>query len=244
MIINPDQVINTAKEFLDLGNTENDAVLEKFINLGAISLRTVDSYIVKCKNVELDDCGTGKLPDSTEEFLGASFPESSGCSCGCTPNVFGTTITAPGSIDTIYRPPCGCPLFYVAPWLAKREGWNGACSPFGNFFTINGNYISLPSTTNATSINVVVKAKNVDDDGLMILNDDQERGLACFAALNFAVKKWSSYTDGQRAFWERTWVAQVPHLRGKAQVKRFQLDKKSIWYIMNTIMSNRFLIAA
>ena len=240
MEINIEQVINLAKMHLVLGNTEYDAFLEKFINMGATHLKNYDTYVIKCDEISIDDNHRAKLPDFFEELLGISFPEGAGCACGeC--SVQGTTVSEPGSIATVYRSPnCTCPQFFIATPLVNlwNTTYNGTCGYYGNYFNVNGNSVSLPSTTNATSLKITYRSSNVDCDGIMILNEDWERGLACFAAFNYARAYRGNYTTDQIASWENEWKAQKAYQKGRSQVKRFKLDKRAIHQIMNAVYYN------
>lgn len=235
MIVSTEQVITRTKRRLRLNNTENDAYLEKLIDEGARSLKSEDSYTVKCEEIDIDDCHRAKVPSFFEEFLGGRFNDS-GCSGCC--STYGTTITEPGSIDTVYRPPCGCPVWFVASWLVN--GWNGTgtCGYYGNFFNIEGGYIIFPSSITATSIKLTYKTKNVDESGIMIINEDWERGISAYAASQFAVDYIESYTPEQRRIWSDEWKAQKQSIRSVSQFKRFKLDKQAIWQITNAIIWN------
>lgn len=234
MTIDIEQVINYSKLLLSLNNTENDAVLEKFINVGARSLRTYDNYIVTTTELEIDDCHKAKLPSGFVEFLGARFTDS--CS-GCCGGTYGTTITEPGSIDTVYRPPCACPIVFLpASYTALWNENNGSCGTYGNYFTIEGDYIFFPSSVTSTKITICYRTLNIDGDGIMILNEDWERGLGAYAAYMYASVHFTIYPRDIRRQWQQEWVAQKMESRGLAQVKRSKLNKRAIWRIMNTLL--------
>lgn len=233
MIASIEQVLARTKGRLRLmDSTLHDAYLQVLINEGATHIKSIDQYIVTCATLDID-CYRAELPDFFEEFVAATFPDG-GCACGC-----GPTIT-PGQIGTTWEgSTCGCSVWFVSNALLSNWGGAGtSCSFYGNVFNIQGNQLLLPSTTTATTVKVWYRSKNVDCNGLMVLNEDWERGLSAYAATQFATDYVEKYTPEQRAIWSAEWKAQKSQIRGSAQRKRFILDKHAIMNIMNAIIWN------
>lgn len=226
MVISTEQVLTSAKFRLRLSETTiADAYLEKLINEGAMHLGALRTYSVQCKELTID-CYKAKLPDYFEQFLAAQFPSGT-CSCGCGCNDDPDTLTISG----------GCPVWYVNRDVLTNFNGTG-CSYYANFFDINAGYIVLPSTTTATHIKVWYQSLNVDDDGLMIIDSQWERGLSAYAAFQYAVVYQESYSPEQRSSWSAEWKAQKGYNIGRDNIKRFELDKHAICQLMNSILSN------
>jgi len=240
MKINIDQVITRTKFRLKLTNsTLANAYLEKLIDEGARHLDKIDNYIVNCAELDID-CIEAKLPDHYDELLCFKFP---GTSCvGCCETVItnpadGTTATIPSG--------CGCRRIFVA----NRQLLTNFCDTgvnacwWGNTFEVQNGMLLLPTSTTATTIKVWYKGANVDDDGIMVLDEDSERALSAYAAFQFAVDNFKKYDRYQIESWKREWVAQKNWLKGSAVKKDHQLHLPAVAAIANAIFLDPWLTA-
>lgn len=208
MRISTESVITRTKVRLGLmDTTSQDATLELFIQEGARHIDAVDSYIVSCETIDVD-CSRVRLPDQYSEVI---------CFQPTSPNTT-TTCTCSGTTSTTNNF-CTCGMYY----FVNRGVLTNFCSLggrgcWGNFYDVQNGYLILPEPTTITQVKLWYRGLNVDQDGLMILNDYQERGLSAYAAFEFANsgQNYRNYSPGQIASWSRLWTAQVNRIRGKA----------------------------
>jgi len=223
-----DGVISLAKAHLDLLEVgDHDPVLRAYVNEGGRQLFDTDTYIIKCKIEEID-CNSISMPSYQEllcfKFLDANKEEltvhncsSNGTICGCQPfwSFDANVLSACSS--------CGC----------------GCCSAENNFYIQNGT-MTIPSwaADQATFIKLYYVGLNTDDDGLIVVNDNQALGLSFYAAALFAISRPQRYTPFQQQnFWQH-WVAQFNRINGSAVIKRAKLKEPEIRLIMNSIIWN------
>lgn len=246
MIVGIEQVITRTKFRLRLSNGENDSYLEKLIDEGARHLGSMNAYKVSCAELDIE-CTRAQLPPFFEEFIAGRFPSGGGCSCGCT----GVTITngqpEPTSLNVLNNNGCSCPVWYVNPnVMTNWSGSGGRRGNFGQYFDIDiaNQVIQFPSTITATQVKIWYKSANVDDNGLMVINEFWERGLSAYAAMQFGTDYPERYLPEQRARWSAEWVAQRNKIVSKEVKDRFRLDKGAIQNIMNAIVINKFVVGA
>lgn len=216
----------------------HDSYLSKLIDEGASHLGTINSYCVSCTQMQISDCFTAELPDFCEEFIMGRFT-STGCSCGCSST--GVTIEDGETSATSITSTCSCAVWYYSPNVLT--GLPAYCAPYGQYFAIQGNTITFPSTTTATSFQAYYKSMNVDDNGFMILYERWERGLSAYAASQFALDYPERYSPEQRRGWHLEWVAQKGKQKAKSVADQNKLDKAAVMNIMNAIVLNNYAVA-
>jgi len=228
-IIGMEQVINLAKMRLDIMDSfEPDQDLEKWINVLAQGLNATNTYIIKCCEEDVNgDCKV-KLPCGTEELICFQF-NPNGCSGVCSAPQDKEGHFTTGGVST-----CTCPQVYYYDRAAMIKGGN--CGWYGNYFYIQGGYMHFPSKLTATSIHIYYEAFNQDEDGLMVIDETQERGLSAGAAYQYACQKWNSYTDRQRAMLNQEWINQKNWINGKKIIGEFKLTKEAISLTVNAVL--------
>jgi hypothetical protein len=215
MIVNVEQVVTRAKLRLRLMETsEHDSTLMKFIEEGARGLNATSTYKIQCKNIDIE-CHKSKLPDCYETLICFQINGCSGC---CTPQV-----------NTVPPTPivCTCPeIFYYDKAAMINCGDN--CGWYNNFFYIQDGFMYFPSSMTADTVKVWYYGFNVDEDGLMLIDEEMERGLSAYAAFQFAVSYPEQYTPEQRSTWNREWIAQKNYVNGKKIIREFKLQKPNM----------------
>ena len=230
--IDIEQVITRTKLRLGLMDTTlADAYLEKLINEGARHIDSLDTFIISCETLDID-CAKAKLPIGAENILCFSFVGSS-CSGCC-------NISHDPESGEDRNMECGCSQFYVSDRSVLTQMSNTGCSAQGwnNIFTVQSGYLVLPSTVTATQVKVWYRGINMDSDGIMILDELQERGLSSYAAYEYALSYPNKYSPYQISEWKKTWVAQKAYLKGSAQQQDFRLNKDRMAILAKAIVSD------
>lgn len=237
MYVSTEQVLTRTKARLSLMETTlHDAILEKYVNEGAMHLGSQRTQRIHCKELVID-CYKAALPDSFETFVAGQFPSGT-CSCGC-----GCGSTAEEVLNSLSGIGNTCPVWYVnKDVLTNFNGQGASCGVYSNFFDIDGGFIVFPTTTTATHVKIWFEGWSTDDDGLMLIDEYWERGISSYAAMQFATDMIDAYKPEQRARWEAEWKAQKGHNKGRDNIKRFNLDKHSICQLMNSIISNTSIV--
>jgi hypothetical protein len=218
MKIDIEQVITRTKFRLGLQDTtSNDGYLQMLIEEAARHLDTVDSYVVTCEDIDVD-CSKAKLPDNLSILLCMKLLDPINVDCVQQPY---DPETDTASSNNIYNC-CTSGTF----WIPSRDVLTDFCGlgsgfagqPFGNVFDTQNGYILFPSWLTVNKIRIWYKGLNVDENGLMILDDFEERGLSAYAAYQFASsgQNAKSYTPQQIALWQREATAQINKIRGKS----------------------------
>lgn len=232
MKIDISSIITEAKFLLGLTDTTKwDSRLESLINQASIHLNSLNTYTISCETIEVD-CGKAKLPDSAISVIAIKSTTSSQCTGLC------HVVADENSVDDRFME-CGCVCgnYFVADRNVLTN-FNGNGCYGGNVFSVQDGYINFPSNTTLTEIRVWYHGYNVDEDGIMVFDELQERGLAAYAAYMFAISgtHFDKYDRMQVMEWKKTWVAQRPFLQGKAQQDYFRQNKGKFAAIARAIL--------
>lgn len=235
MKVTTEQVINRTKLNLGLtGTTHSDSFLEKLINEAATwHLDTLSSYIISCETLQID-CLKAKLPDAAVDLICYSFPDATGCSGCC--------VDCMNPHNANYQ--CSCPNWFVADRNILTEFCsNGSSAAISSsFFDVQNGYLIFPSTITQSTVKVWYRGLNIDEEGLAVIDERQERALSAYASSRYAIANWKSYSDGQRRFWNAEWVAQKQNLRGNAVLEDFRLHKAQAAAIARAILINPLMV--
>ena len=232
MKIEISSVIVRAKRRLGLMNTTRwDAELEALIQEGAIHLNALSTYAISHETIDVD-CTKAKLPDGVTEVLAIRNPNLSTCVgfCCVVPDEF--------SVDNrLMQTNCNCGNYFVAD-RGLLTAFDGDCSYGGNIYAVQNGYISLPTNTTLTEIKVWYRGYNKDCDGIMLLDEIQERGLSAYAAFQFALSGThiSKYTPMQVREWRQEWNNQKGFVQGKASQDDFRQNKPTVAAIAQAIL--------
>lgn len=235
MKVSIDQIINRAKMELGLtGTTHSDAHLEKLINEAATwHINALDSYIISCSELIID-CFKARLPDSAVELICYSFPDVESCSGCC--------LSCMNPHNPTYS--CNCPTYFVPNRGILTNMCDMGCSAglSANFFDVQGGYIIFPETVTATTVKVWYRGINIDEDGVAVIDEKQERALAMYAAWMYSVAHFKSYASEQRVTWKNAWIAQKSWLRGSAVQADARLHKGELAAIARAILINPMMV--
>ena len=230
-----DSVIDATKFRLGLRDTTlADADLERLINEGAMHLGAMETYIISCETLEVD-CSKALLPDGFLELICIK-PEGDSCSgsCGCNYNFDPVTDQNPTSIV------CNCSTYYTIDRSVLTEfcGMGYNCGSGMNVFDIQNGYLVFSSSFTATSVKIWFRSYNMDEDGLMVLDEYWQRGLSAYAAYQYAMSGMNAKMYPQAQMWYREWVAQLNKIRGKSAQRDHRQHKGLFAEIARAILIN------
>lgn len=230
-----DSIITRAKFRLGLQNTfEEDSYLLVLLEEGLRGTNATDVYTVQCATIDID-CGSAKLPDNYDELIGFQFGDGTTCSGCC----HSSTVPAgsPGGDTLIFS--CACWSFYT--YSQYNAISHRPCGWYGHYFGIQNNHINFPSTITATEITVYYRGFNENDDGFMVFNEEQQRGLSAYMAYQYSLDKLNTgvYNPAQNQMWLAEWKSQKNWLNGKEAIRKFKLRKQELSMIVNAIMTSK-----
>lgn len=219
-----------------MDTTLADAEIEALIQECALHLNTLETYVVSCETLDVD-CHKAKLPDGFVELLCIK-PTSDNCTgaCSCVTNYDPETDESPTSLT------CGCYGYYVAnrSLLTEFCGMGqSACSTAGLYEIQNG-YIRLSTAITSDEITIYYRGWNQDEDGIMLIDEFQERGLSAYAAYQYANsgQNYKSYQPQQVALWQREANAQINKIRGRSAKMDHKAHLPSFAAIVQAIITN------
>ena len=207
-----DSVIDATKFRLGLRDTSMaDADLERLINQAALHLDANETYVIVCDTIDVE-CQKAKLPDGFIELICLKIDGECNGTCGCEINFNPETDQNPSSLG------CSCSPYYSIDRnvLTQFCDWGYNCGTNANVFDIQNGYIVFSSTFTATSVKIWYRSYNMDENGLMVLDEYWERGLSAYAAYQYAMSGMNYKMYPQAAQWQREWTAQVNKIRGKS----------------------------
>jgi hypothetical protein len=220
MRISIDSVIDNAKFLLGLRDTTYaDADLERLIDEGARHLGRIGVFVISCETLDID-CAKAALPG---ELICFSFPDTTCTGC-CNATFDPATESNPFNS-------CGCYQYYTANRSVLTEfcGMNVSCGLMGGFgYSEQGGYLVFPSNITATTVKVWTRGKETDDDGIMVLDDMDERGVAAYAAYKYASAGQNYKMYPQRKEWKDEWVNQK-NMRIAQDFQSYAKQNANIW---------------
>jgi hypothetical protein len=197
------EAIISAKEELRLGDTTmHDKFLMRLANQAMVSMTDNATYVVRSCDVEVTDGGRAELPCGFVRLIAARWNNGTTNQAG---PVYGeSAFIQDGTI------PAG-----FTPWT-------------NDFRIIEDRIVFLNPLTPDGYLTVVFSGRNIDEDGLMVMSDRQERAITAYLCYKFAKSYPERYLMG---FWQDSqmeWKAQKAHLTGMSAMERFHENKQQI----------------
>lgn len=237
MKIDIESVITEAKSLLGLMDTTKwDAFLEKKINQGALHLNTVNTYTISCGTFDVE-CTKIHIPQATEIIAIKSTIQTECCTGVC------QVVYDEFSVDNRFMQ-CGCSgTYFISDRNVLTDFLGNGCYA-GNVYSFENGYISFPSNSTLTEAKVWYRGYNEDEDGIMVIDELQERGLAAYAAYMFGISgtHFGKYDRMQIMEWKKTWVAQKPFLQGKAGQELHRQNKRKFSAIARAILIDPYQV--
>ncbi len=202
------EVAARAKMQLRLSDAEADARLQAWIEEGARQLNCLSAFVENTDILDIVD-NKVKLPCGFWKLLGASPMDDSCCYLG--------TLTY---IDTVFANNCCTTLCtsILFPNCCNYESW----------FKIIGNYLHFNAPCDATKVELCWMGLNTDEEGMMLIEERYERGLANYAMAMEGYSPGSNISQTLADTYFSIWDAQKSMLRGQDNKKMWDTQKRWI----------------
>lgn len=230
-------IIRTRRRLGLQHTTMHEADLRELVDEAVNHLQLLDNFVVSCTTIDIE-CGKGKLPDACDIIYAISPVRNDNGSC-CLCAQSGSEQLQ--SLSVMNTRTCGCYSYYVSDSsvLIQMCESGANCAFNENIFYKQGEYLILNASAEG-QMKVWYKGKNVDADGIMIIDEDWVRGVSAYAAFQFASSgaNFNKYNYRQIKDWKDEWTAQKPYQQGVSQKKYFQANKARFAAIANAILVN------
>ncbi len=207
--IKPEQILTTTKQLLRLGNTnDQDVILDYFVNEGARAIGSTEILVVRNCKVTVEN-NRFRMPKNAKRII--AFRGENSCYQG----IF---------IDVAFFEQCGCNF-----------------NSFGNIIaavTQQGREMFFLSTvTDGQQIQIAYTTLNTDEDGELMISEEQEIAISRYAAYNYALMFPKDFTPLQVTKWEQQYEMQAARCRGLAARRTFNNQRTQINSKMNAILT-------
>ena len=196
------EAIISAKEELRLGDTTmHDKFLMRLANQAMVAMTDNATYVTRSCDVDVID-GYADLPCGFVRLIAARWSNSNSNQSG--PIYAETAFIQDGTIPSGFT-----------PWV-------------NDFRIVGDRLVFLNPLTPDGTMSVVFSGRNVDEDGLMVMSDRQERAVTAYLCYKFAKSYPERYLMG---FWQDSqveWKAQKTYLTGMSAMERFHENKQQI----------------
>lgn len=206
MYLTADEILPVVKQRLRIQNTDHDAYLLTLIYEGARRLRTTETFVLK-------------EAEHTVENNSFTMPEYAKALVAARANCWDII-----AIDYPFFQGCGC-----TPNQATYPTWYNMMKQNGRTF-----YFVTP-VADGTTVNAVYSMLNTDEDGLLLINEEQEIALISYASYQFALSYPERYTNQQVQMWYKEYQYQAGFARGAAARRTFMNQREQISAKMNSI---------
>ena len=196
------EAIISAKEELRLGDTTmHDKFLMRLANQAMVSMTDNATYVTRSCDVNVVD-SRADLPCGFIRLIAARWNNST------------SNQTSPVYAEAAFIQDGLIPSGFT-PWV-------------NDFRIIEDRIVFLNPLTQDGVLTVVFSGRNVDEDGLMVMSDRQERAVTAYLCYKFAKSYPERYLMG---FWQESqteWKAQKTYLTGMSAMERFHENKQQI----------------
>lgn len=212
VLIKTSQVLASVKQELRIHDSVDwDIYLFELIDEGARGLGTTETYVLSCCTVTVED-NRFELPHHAKELKGL---RQNNCD------------TAATFLDTYFFASCGCSCRSQNP-----------INPLTSLITQNGRHIYFGcEVPDVTEYQAIISMVNRDCDGLMVINEEQEKCLKNYTCWIYANMFPEVYTESQKRTWEKIYNLQAGRCRGLAAVRSKDKARAQISSKMNSILN-------
>lgn len=197
-------IMASTKMMLGIEQTnDHDGFLKILINEGLMHLDNLDKEGVFATQLQIKDYRVC-LPNGLKTVIGFSFTDKDGC--------YLDTYAVNDKRPDILSGPVGSVLFNSYKIVSNNGGM------------IVFDYCDLPSNY----IRLLWTGRNVDDFGLTLAREEEERGVRAYACWKFAQRFPERYSRDLRMEWQREWKLQKRYLRADAVQNSYEQQRAKI----------------
>lgn len=208
MYLTADEILPVVKQRLRIQNTDHDAYLLTLIYEGARRLRTTETFVLKEVEHTVEN-NLFTMPHKAKALVAAK--------ANCHDVI---------AIDYLFFQGCGCSVNMAAyPALYNMIKQNGRTFYF------------VTPVADGTTVNAVYSMLNVGEDGLLLINEEQEIALIAYASYQFSISYPERYTNQQIQMWYKDYQYQAGYARGAASRRTFMNQREQISAKMNSIVT-------
>lgn len=195
------EAVASAKEELRLTTTEHDSFLTRLANQALVSMSTSSTSVKSVCTLDIVD-GRAELPCGFVRFVSAVF------------------------ID--HDVPVG-PIYADIAFYGQC-GLNEQVQPMKDGFQIINGFLVMnnPQVPENISIKIAYFGRNVDEDGLMVMTDRQERAIIAYICYKFSRAYFERFPYEIRTDFKNEWAAQRAYITGMDTYEGFREDIKAI----------------
>ncbi len=243
--ISIDQIVASAKMRLRIGDSgEDDIFLERYANEGARHFDSLSTFVKRQCDLELVN-GKAKLPNGFYQMLAVG-------SCDAV-----TGFVNYWYVDQPFLETCGVDMqgnFIAAGGLFQIQDGYIYVTVGANYSNNHGTSVlgtSGSTTTNASSvasgpvfitnnIKIAFIGMNVDDNGMMVVYSDMERGLVAYCVWMYMLDSPAGkYTPQQISANEQIWINQKKWYKSIQFQNNFRNNKRAIASVTNAWISKK-----
>lgn len=225
------QCIASAKMQLACEQSDNDIWFEKLANEAARHMDNLGIFIKRQCILTVVD-GKAKLPNGFYRLLGLRLNGTNGCA--------GSFIY----VDQPFLNNCGCSGIsnQVGLGFSVQNGAS-AYQIQNGFILFNSGICVIDPTTNDPvpihSVNLAFIGLNVDEDGLMIVRPDMERGITAYLCYMYMKQNADKYPQWAMQEEKATWMAQKEWVKSNDIQNQFRNTRRQIAAISNAWITDK-----
>ncbi len=234
------QVIASCKMRLRLESSDDDIFIERYANEGARHFDSLSTFIKRECEIEVVN-GKGRLPNGFYQLLSCSPCDGSNFIYVDQPFLRGCGISGASSAcdgQGIFQIQDGWIYFTANQNFSKDHGITVLGSPpisgDPNCNTNNGSSVQNGPVFHTFKLHISFIGMNVDDDGMMVVYADMERGLVAYCVWMYMLDSPAGkYTAQQIQANEMIWNNQATWYRSKEFQNNFRNTRRQVASIAN-----------
>lgn len=207
------QVITSAKMQLRIESADSDAWFENLVHMGMRHVDSLDVFVKQVRQLPIKD-GVVCLPKGFRQLIAFRTGVEGACSKGI-------------YVDMPFIKNCGCSINVTD--MVQMEG----------AAEIQNDKLVFHTETTDTECTLAYMGLNVDDNGIMLIPDDYERGLTAFVCWKYTQQNFEQYPITVSETYRREWLAQKKWLRSVAVQNDFRNTRRQISEVVKALVSDK-----
>ncbi len=226
------QIVSSAKQRLRIESSDEDIFLERYANEGARHFDSLSTFVKRDCEIEIVN-GKGRLPNGFYQMLSLTDCSGNGPIYVDMPFLQGCNLPLQNNwIDGVgsYQIQDGWIYFTTSNDYSSNHGvFNPATPPPANATNVANGPVSL-----TTHMRISFVGLNVDNDGMMVVYSDMERGLVAYCVWMYMLDSPAGkYTAQQIQANEQIWINQKAWYKGIQFQNNFRNTRRSVASIAN-----------